>query len=84
MIASTPFRELPEYGWVMFVAVTSWLITIILFFVILFGVQRKLQFVPWTLTVRTHEYICFKSGSLLRILAAEVRYPLDNDQLIAC
>lgn len=58
LIASTPFRELPEYGWVMFVAVTSWLITIILFLVILFGVQRKLQFVPWTLTVMVYHGVC--------------------------
>lgn len=54
LIASTLYAVLPVYGWVMFVAVTSWLITIILFFVILFGVQRKLPSVPWTLVVMVY------------------------------
>ncbi|KAK7891148.1 hypothetical protein WMY93_023111 [Mugilogobius chulae] len=51
LIASTLYAAWPAYGWVMFVAVTSWLLTLILFFIILFRVQRKLSSVPWTLVV---------------------------------
>ncbi|XP_072291395.1 plasmolipin [Eucyclogobius newberryi] len=54
LIASTFFTLLPAYGWVMFVAVTSWLFTLLLFFFILFGVQRKLPSVPWTLVVMVY------------------------------
>lgn len=54
LIASTLYYSVPAYGWVMFVAVTSWLITIILFFIILFSVQRKLPSVPWTLVVMVY------------------------------
>uniref|UniRef100_A0A8C6ST66 Plasmolipin n=1 Tax=Neogobius melanostomus TaxID=47308 RepID=A0A8C6ST66_9GOBI len=54
LIAGTPFHGIPAYGWVMFVAVTSCLITLILFFVILFSVQRKLPSVPWTLVVMVY------------------------------
>ncbi|XP_037538615.1 plasmolipin [Nematolebias whitei] len=51
LIASTPYRIEPAYGWVMFVAVTLWIITTILFFLILFNIQRLLAFVPWPLVV---------------------------------
>ncbi|XP_071403534.1 plasmolipin [Centroberyx affinis] len=51
LIASTYYTAVPAYGWVMFVAVTMWILTTILFFMILFGVQRKLPSVPWTLTL---------------------------------
>ncbi|CAL1595364.1 unnamed protein product [Knipowitschia caucasica] len=54
LIASTHHAVLAAYGWVMFVAVTSWLFTIILFFLILYGVQRKLPSVPWTLVVMVY------------------------------
>lgn len=54
LIASTFQTALPPYGWVMFVAVTSWLITLILFFIILFGLLRKLPSVPWTLVVMVY------------------------------
>lgn len=53
LIASTHV-VIYAYGWVMFVAVTSWLITLILFFLILFSVQRKLPSVPWTLVVMVY------------------------------
>ncbi|CAM9177824.1 unnamed protein product, partial [Lampetra planeri] len=46
LIASTHYTWIPAYGWVMFVAVTFWLLTTILFFLILFGVQQKMTFVP--------------------------------------
>ncbi|KAJ0069594.1 hypothetical protein NL108_010427, partial [Boleophthalmus pectinirostris] len=54
LIASTPYRDTAAYGWVLFVAVTSWLFTLILFFIILFRVQRNLSSVPWTLVVMVY------------------------------
>ncbi|XP_068595925.1 plasmolipin [Brachionichthys hirsutus] len=51
LIASTPYMKVPVYGWVIFVAVTMWIITTILFLMILFGVHRRLSFVPWPITV---------------------------------
>ncbi|XP_078478683.1 LOW QUALITY PROTEIN: plasmolipin [Lampetra planeri] len=57
LIASTHYTWIPAYGWVMFVAVTFWLLTTILFFLILFGVQQKMTFVPWPLTVMVYNGI---------------------------
>ncbi|XP_070687128.1 plasmolipin [Pempheris klunzingeri] len=54
LIASAPYTLLPAYGWVMFVAVTLWILTTILFCMILFGAQQKLTFVPWPLTVMVY------------------------------
>ncbi|XP_078113969.1 plasmolipin [Sander vitreus] len=54
LIASAPYTLLPAYGWVMFVAVTLWILTTILFFMILFGAQQKLTSVPWPLTVMVY------------------------------
>ncbi|TDH09190.1 hypothetical protein EPR50_G00084140 [Perca flavescens] len=54
LIAGAPYTLLPVYGWVMFVAVTLWILTTILFFMILFGAQQKLTFIPWPLTVMVY------------------------------
>lgn len=54
LIASAPYTVLPVYGWVMFVAVTLWILTTILFFMILFGAQQILTSIPWPLTVMTY------------------------------
>ncbi|KAK2841935.1 hypothetical protein Q5P01_012135 [Channa striata] len=57
LIASARYELVPAYGWVMFVAVTLWILTTILFFMILFGSQRKLTAVPWPLTVMLYQGI---------------------------
>ncbi|XP_068459903.1 plasmolipin [Clinocottus analis] len=57
LIASAPYTLLPVYGFVMFVAVTLWILTTILFFMILFGAQQKLTFVPWPLAVMAYHGI---------------------------
>ncbi|XP_060932015.1 plasmolipin [Limanda limanda] len=54
LIAATNYTYVPAYGWVMFVAVTLWILTTILFFMLLFGAQRKLSAVPWPLTVMVY------------------------------
>nr|XP_046250267.1 plasmolipin [Scatophagus argus] len=57
LIAST-FRIFPPvFGWVMFVAVTLWILTTVLFFLILFGVHRQLPTVPWPLMVMIYNTI---------------------------
>lgn len=51
LIASVPYLAQPAYGWVMFVAVTLWIFTVILFLMTVFRVHQKLPAVPWPLTV---------------------------------
>ncbi|KAM8891012.1 plasmolipin-like [Spinachia spinachia] len=54
LIASAPYTLLAAFGWVMFVAVTLWILTTILFFLILFGGEQKLTFVPWRMVVMVY------------------------------
>ncbi|XP_075998697.1 plasmolipin [Genypterus blacodes] len=54
LIASARYTLVPANGWVMFVAVTLWILTTILFCMILFGAIGKLPSVPWTLTVMVY------------------------------
>ncbi|KAM6946445.1 plasmolipin [Aplochiton taeniatus] len=65
LIASAPYQLLPAYGWVMFVAVTLWLLTMILFFMLLCGVHRRLSSVPWSLVVMAY----YAAGTVLYLTA---------------
>ncbi|XP_046890968.1 plasmolipin [Hypomesus transpacificus] len=51
LIASTTYQFVPAFGWVMFVSVTLWILTIALFGMLLGGVHHKLTSVPWPLVV---------------------------------
>lgn len=51
LIADTPYHLYPAYGWVMFVAVFLWLVTIVFFILYLFQLHMKLYMVPWPLVV---------------------------------
>lgn len=51
LIADTPYHLYPAYGWVMFVAVFLWLVTIVVFVIYLFQLHMKLHMVPWPLVV---------------------------------
>uniref|UniRef100_A0A8C8ZXN9 Plasmolipin n=1 Tax=Prolemur simus TaxID=1328070 RepID=A0A8C8ZXN9_PROSS len=51
LIADTPHYVYPAYGWVMFVAVFLWLVTIIFFVLYLFQLHMKLYMVPWPLVL---------------------------------
>ncbi|XP_028307465.1 plasmolipin [Gouania willdenowi] len=55
LIASTPHTKAPANGWVLFVAIMLWILTSILFLVILFGVQRRLTLIPWPMTVMGYQ-----------------------------
>uniref|UniRef100_A0A2K5N807 Plasmolipin n=1 Tax=Cercocebus atys TaxID=9531 RepID=A0A2K5N807_CERAT len=51
LIADTPYHLYPAYGWVMFVAVFLWLVTIVLFNLYRFQLHMKLYKVPWPLVL---------------------------------
>ncbi|XP_030437981.1 plasmolipin isoform X2 [Gopherus evgoodei] len=48
LIASTYYQPIPAYGWVMFVAIFFWLVTVILFVMYLLQLQMKLYMIPWS------------------------------------
>ncbi|XP_068963892.1 plasmolipin [Petaurus breviceps papuanus] len=51
LIADTPYHYYSIYGWVMFVAVFLWLVTIIFFIIYLWQLHLKLYMVPWPLVL---------------------------------
>ncbi|XP_068116180.1 plasmolipin [Hyperolius riggenbachi] len=51
LIAGSHYHPIPAYGWVMFVAVFCWLVTIILFVFLLLQLYRKIPVVPWALVI---------------------------------
>lgn len=51
LIADTPYHLYPAYGWVMFVAVFLWLVTIVFFILYLLQLHLKWYTVPWPLVV---------------------------------
>ncbi|MEQ2176499.1 hypothetical protein GOODEAATRI_028600, partial [Goodea atripinnis] len=51
LIAGANYMDKPAYGWVMFVAVTLWILTTILFLILLLSVPQRLAVVPWAMTV---------------------------------
>lgn len=68
LIADTPYHLYPAYGWVMFVAVFLWLVTIVFFIIYLFQLHMKLYMVPWPLVVSLGQGLC---GSRLSPLVCE-------------
>lgn len=54
LIASSPHMLAPALGWVLFVAITLWLLTIILFCLILFSIQHRMTFIPWPMTMMAY------------------------------
>uniref|UniRef100_A0A3Q2U8M6 Plasmolipin n=1 Tax=Fundulus heteroclitus TaxID=8078 RepID=A0A3Q2U8M6_FUNHE len=52
LVASTPYLAVSAaYGWVMFVAVTLWIFSTLLFLALLLSVPQRLPVVPWAVTV---------------------------------
>ncbi|KAI2653522.1 plasmolipin [Labeo rohita] len=51
LIASTSYSSSPAYGWVLFVSVTLWLLSIALFVVLLLRFYQRLPVVPWPLVL---------------------------------
>ncbi|XP_063052123.1 plasmolipin [Engraulis encrasicolus] len=46
----------PAIGWILFVSVTSWLLTTILFFMLLFGVHKMVP-LPWPLALMIYHVV---------------------------
>ncbi|XP_063134339.1 plasmolipin isoform X1 [Rattus norvegicus] len=65
LIADTPYHLYPAYGWVMFVAVFLWLVTIVFFIIYLFQLHMKLYMVPWPLVL----LVFFVAATVLYITA---------------
>uniref|UniRef100_A0A8C0YRL3 Plasmolipin n=1 Tax=Cyprinus carpio carpio TaxID=630221 RepID=A0A8C0YRL3_CYPCA len=51
LIASTNYASNPAYGWVMFVSVTLWLLSIALFVVLFLRFYQSLPSMPWPLVL---------------------------------
>ncbi|XP_020661789.3 plasmolipin [Pogona vitticeps] len=51
LIADTYYQPYPSYGWVMFVAIFFWLVTVILFGMYLLRLQMKLYMIPWPIVL---------------------------------
>ncbi|CAK6436617.1 unnamed protein product [Pipistrellus nathusii] len=65
LIADTPYHLYPAYGWVMFVAVFLWLVTIVIFVLYLFQLHVKLYMVPWPLVL-----MAFNTGATVLYITA--------------
>ncbi|XP_036737021.1 plasmolipin isoform X1 [Manis pentadactyla] len=65
LIADTPYHLYPAYGWVMFVAVFLWLVTIVIFILYLFQLHMKLYMVPWPLVL-----MAFNMGATVLYITA--------------
>lgn len=57
LIASSHYKISPAFSWVLFVAITAWLLTIILFCLILFSLQHRITFVPWPMTTMAYHAV---------------------------
>ncbi|KAM4602347.1 plasmolipin, partial [Discoglossus pictus] len=51
LIADTNYTHYSAFGWVMFVAIFCWIVTIILFVIYLLQLHRKLSMIPWPILV---------------------------------
>ncbi|XP_040289358.1 CKLF-like MARVEL transmembrane domain-containing protein 8 [Bufo bufo] len=68
LIAGSEYFHFPAFGWVMFVAVFYWVITVFLFIIYVTRAHTRIPKVPWTLVS-----LCFNgSASVLYLIAAIV------------
>ncbi|XP_062860225.1 plasmolipin [Trichomycterus rosablanca] len=51
LVSSTAYGLLPAFGWVLFVSITLWILTIVLFVMLFFGMRQKLTSIPWPLVL---------------------------------
>ncbi|XP_036440906.1 plasmolipin [Colossoma macropomum] len=51
LISSAAYQAVPAYGWVMFVSVTLWILSIVLFIILFLNLKQKLVSVPWPLVL---------------------------------
>ncbi|KAM9302337.1 plasmolipin [Gastrophryne carolinensis] len=65
LVADSSYYYAPAYGWVMFVAVFCWVVTLILFILLLLQLHKRLTIVPWPLVL----FIYHVAATLLYITA---------------
>ncbi|KAM5138323.1 plasmolipin isoform 1-T1 [Mantella aurantiaca] len=65
LVADSNYWPVPAYGWVMFVAVFCWLVTLIFFVLILLQLQRRISIIPWPLVL----FIYHAAATLLYVTA---------------
>ncbi|KAF5895058.1 plasmolipin, partial [Clarias magur] len=51
LISSAAYWAVPAYGWVLFVSITLWILTIVLFIILTFGMRQNVPFVSWPLAL---------------------------------
>ncbi|XP_060778939.1 plasmolipin [Neoarius graeffei] len=51
LICSAAYWLVAAYGWVLFVSITLWLLTTVLFIMIILGMRQKLTSIPWPLAL---------------------------------
>lgn len=51
LVADSHYWWSPAYGWVMFVALFCWLLTLILFILLIFQIQKRISVIPWQMVL---------------------------------
>ncbi|XP_053479009.1 plasmolipin [Ictalurus furcatus] len=51
LVTSTAYWVVPAYGWVLFVSITLWLLSIVLFIMLFLGMRHKLPSIPWSIVL---------------------------------
>ncbi|XP_063294874.1 plasmolipin [Pelobates fuscus] len=51
LVADSPHFSIPPYEYVLFVGVFCWLVTLILYVMLILQLQRKMTFIPWNLVL---------------------------------
>ncbi|KAL2093175.1 hypothetical protein ACEWY4_010487 [Coilia grayii] len=57
LVSSAHYYVSAAIGWVLFVTVTTWLLTTVLFFLLLLGVHKMLPAVPWALLLMIYHAV---------------------------
>ncbi|XP_073411065.1 plasmolipin isoform X3 [Dendrobates tinctorius] len=59
LIADTKHYHVAAFGWVLFVAIFFWLLTLVLFILFFLQLHKRIHFVPWPLTVFIYHAAAF-------------------------
>ncbi|XP_077307273.1 plasmolipin [Lithobates pipiens] len=65
LVADSHYWLAAAYGWVMFVALFCWLVTLILFILLILQIQRRISFIPWPMVL----FIYHAAATILYVTA---------------
>ncbi|KAK3549198.1 hypothetical protein QTP70_034199, partial [Hemibagrus guttatus] len=51
LISSAVYWLVPAYGWVLFVSITLWILSVVLYVMLILGMRQKLSSIPWPLVL---------------------------------